>query len=298
MRSNFSVFVVAVCALLLSACATGNVIAPTVDVMGSASDDILDGPPAGPSVAEPYAFGTPDAEPLPVGFPAPLPEQDPLAMPVYDEDPAQPEGPPPAMPSEGEVEIIEAVPAPMPDDGAYDGGTISRSGSCNACCDCCDPEWPCSYLEFRGEVHPGIGVGINWGRRIGRTGLGTTYWEFGASFQDFWEPITGEDDAGNFWSLRTGIKVEFACDYCARFQPYIRGGIAFMHLTGEIDKIRSNQFEFEEDGAYFGGYVGVGVNISLGRKIRMGPEIGAIGGWGGGDFGWAPQFSWNFVIDF
>ncbi len=69
-------------------------------------------------------------------------------------------------------------------------------------------------------------------------------------------------------------------------------------MNGDLEDMNQRSFDFDEEGSYFGGYASVGINLALGRGIRVGPEIGVIGGWGDGEFGWTAQFSWNLNIDF
>lgn len=293
-------YIIFICAaaLLLGGCATSGALAagPELALMGSDSDDLdLGTAPTGPI---PTAIGSPDSMPVEIIV---SDEESPAPPPP----PAPDEATPPSIVVEDGVIEDEVVIEVAPE--AYAGPTLVRNapgGPCGckqaagACCDCCDPTWPCWYLEVRTELLPGIGMGVNYGRRFGQMLGGTLYGELGVSFQDMWEPFTGEEEAGDWWQVRAGFRLERACDYCARFQPYLRGGLALMVLNGDLDDIKQSTFNFDEDGSYFGGYVAVGLNLSLGRKLRMGPEIGLSGGWGQGDFGWTPQFSWNLDIDF
>ncbi len=195
----------------------------------------------------------------------PPPPPPPDAPPPSDSPPApvpapegQPPAPPPAPPADLPPVTPVGPPPPVP---------CPPPPPCYLPCPAPCPVDPCpcvtTYVGGTAEVLPGIGGGIYVGR---------------------------------IFAIRVGLRI--------RSNPQGRGhwvgraGFAAFYMDGRPQDIDLDYVNVTGPGWFFGAYLGGGYEWSLGRGWSTGPEIEALGGWGGtDDTAFMPVVRWHLTKD-
>jgi hypothetical protein len=142
---------------------------------------------------------------------------------------------------------------------------------------------------------PNVGVAVEAGKVVRRDAFATWSVEAQALWQ-FLDDKTFADDgnpvAGDWYQARVGAKVSTDPDDYRHWTG--RLGFVWFRAEGEPNLV-------QEEGDYFGGYVGVGFETQVNDRFTIGPEVSVmVVPRDGGDppFYAVPQFGWHLLWEF